>query len=163
MTLATFPTRPLLVRPRLSILVGIPGSGKSTWAASMGLGAIVSSDAIREELYGNANEQGGADRVFDLFHQRIAGELRDGQPVVADSTALHAFARKKLVEIGRQHGAAIHLILFSNLNQAIRRNKERDRVVPDDAMRRMVGLYERTMGEIAREGYDSITEIRRVY
>jgi predicted kinase len=129
----------------------------------MGLGAVVSSDAIREELYGDANNQADPDRVFALFHQRIAGELRDGQPVVADSTALHAFARKKLIEIGRQHGAVIHLILFSNLSQAIRRNKQRGRVVPDDVMRRMVGLYERAVGDIPREGYDSITEIRRVY
>lgn len=159
----TFPTRPLLVRPRLCILAGIPGSGKSTWAESMGLGAIVSSDAIREELYGDAKEQGGADKVFATFHARLAEGLRSGRDMVADSTALHAFAREKLVEIGREHGAEVHLILFGNLSQAIRRNKERDRVVPDDAMRRMVGLYERAVGEIAREGYDSITEIRRVY
>ena len=48
--------------PKLEILIGIPGSGKSTYAKeeheSNSNSVYLSSDKIREELYGNESVQG---------------------------------------------------------------------------------------------------------
>jgi protein phosphatase len=155
---------------RLFILVGIPGCGKSTWAANFFRnGIIVSSDAIREELTGDATDQTRNTEVFNAFHQRISENLRTGHwpagaDVIADSTALDAFARLSLVNIARDAGADAHLVFFRNLAQAANRNERRDRVVPKDVMGRMVAKYERAIQDIEDESvaqfYQSVTEIR---
>ncbi len=155
---------------RLFILVGIPGCGKSTWAKNFFRnGIIVSSDAIREELTGDPTDQTRNGEVFDTFHARIRENLRTGHwpagaDVIADSTALDAFARKNLVDLAREANVDVHLVVFRNLAQAAYRNERRDRIVPKDVMRRMVAKYERALQDIEDESllfaYNSVTEIR---
>ena len=58
---------------RLILLVGIPGSGKTTLAKKIverGF-TCLSADPIREELYGAAIEQGDAKEVFKIFFERL--------------------------------------------------------------------------------------------
>ena len=61
----------------LIFLVGVPGSGKSTYAKKI-LEAKpdavwVSSDAIREELWGDANDQQQPSSVFgEMFKRAVA-------------------------------------------------------------------------------------------
>ncbi len=59
-------------------LIGIPGSGKSTFAAQLaklGNYRIVSTDAIRQQLYGDAIIQGEWSEVEELVISQI-GDLR---------------------------------------------------------------------------------------
>lgn len=151
---------------RLYIPVGIPGCGKSTFATSFGLGdypaVVVSSDAIRESL-GDVNDQSKNGAVFAAFHELIDFYLfRNGVDVFADATNLDFRARQTLRGLADHAHATTHLILFANLDEAILRNRKRDRVVPDDVMTRMIGKYERAKFEIWQEQYDSITEVRSV-
>src|ERR1039458_5655120 len=91
----TFVEKP---NPRLFILAGIPGCGKTTWAKTFfPLESIVSSDAIREEkwpreLYDKSRNV----EVFDEFHCRIGERLAVGKDAVADATSLAFEARWKL-------------------------------------------------------------------
>jgi predicted kinase len=153
--------------PNLVILVGVPGCGKTSWSAKMLTTNFhylhVSSDAIREEL-GDVTDQSQNDLVFKLFHEYIAERLSHGLDVVADSTALDRFARDRLYHLARDNGAEAHVIFFKNVDQAIMRNSKRDRVVPEDAMVRMLDKYERTCLEIIQESdqYESLTVIDRV-
>lgn len=152
---------------KLIILCGIPGCGKSTWAEIYLSGnfhyASHSSDAIRKELTGDENNQDVNEKVFQTFHARITESLAHGFDTVADSTALDFRARLNLMDAAKGHG--IHLVLFRNNEEAIRRNRDRDRVVPDHVMNRMLDKYEKTLHNL-REGerfaYDSITEISGV-
>lgn len=150
--------------PNLYILCGIPGCGKSTWAHKVKPGTpVVSSDAIREEM-GNVNDQSRNGEVFEQFHARIGYLLAAGADVVADSTALDTSARAKLRGVAATHRANVHLIYFSNLTQAVMRNRQRERQVPEDVMQRMGDKYETfklALPQEARE-YASITEIRSV-
>ena len=55
--------------PKLEILIGLPGSGKSTYCKEKrelnSNSVYLSSDKIREELYGNESIQGNpADKLF---------------------------------------------------------------------------------------------------
>lgn len=153
-------------RPKLFILVGVPGCGKSTWAKTFLSDAqIVSSDAIREELTGDATVQDKNGQVFNIFHQRLAEALAQGRNAVADSTALDQFARGQLRGIAQTFNAETHVILFKNLGQALSRNRKRERVVPDDVMARMFDKFESASAEIGAHGsfrYDTITEIESV-
>lgn len=146
----------------LYILCGIPGCGKSTWAREvMPRVPVVSSDSIREEM-GDVNDQTRNQSVFDQFHARVGYLLAAGSDVVADSTALDTQARARLRTVARNHRADVHLVYFSNLTQAVMRNRKRDRQVPEDVMQRMGDKYENFMLVLPQEAreYKSITEIR---
>ena len=75
------------------MLVGLPGSGKSTWAEKQNMD-IFSSDAIREELYGDASIQGDNNLIFDLLHSRIIENLKSGKDSIFDATNLSSKKRR---------------------------------------------------------------------
>lgn len=60
--------------PYFVMMVGLPGSGKSTYAKELAdemRAVICSSDAIREELRGDENSQDKNEEVFKILHSRI--------------------------------------------------------------------------------------------
>jgi predicted kinase len=147
--------------PHLTILAGIPGSGKSTWAKSVLPDAhYVSSDDIREQM-GDVYDQTRNAEVFRIFHADISVALAQGKRVVADSTALDAKARSRLTALAFVNGAKTHLVLFTNVAQAVIRNRERERVVPQEAMERMLDKLEKTLLVLSQEKpfYDAVTLI----
>lgn len=78
--------------PKLEILIGLPGSGKSTYAKeeheSDSNSVYLSSDKIREELYGNESVQGNPAEVFTLMQSRAIEALKNGRDVFYDATNL---------------------------------------------------------------------------
>lgn len=78
--------------PKLEILIGLPGSGKSTYAKeeheSNSNSVYLSSDKIREELYGNESIQGNPVEVFTLMQSRAIEALKSGRDVFYDATNL---------------------------------------------------------------------------
>jgi predicted kinase len=156
---------------QLIIPVGIPGCGKSTYAETFFDGSddrIWSTDALRANL-GDVNDQSQNDEIFDKFHRGIYKDLCYGHRVFADATNLTQRARHNLLDVARRVSVeaelpevAVHLIVFMNPDQAILRNSRRERVVPQDAMLRMLENYERSRLDLMQERplYDTITEIR---
>jgi predicted kinase len=74
---------------RCHLLIGPPASGKTTLAAVLAElveGRVLSTDAIRAELYGDAAIQGPWPEVETLFHQRIREAVAEGVPVILDAT-----------------------------------------------------------------------------
>ena len=62
------------IMPVLVMLMGLSGSGKSTLAeeyAKLSGGKVFSSDKIREELFGDENDQTHNGEVFNELHKRI--------------------------------------------------------------------------------------------
>lgn len=119
----------------LILLVGVSGSGKSTYARSFcaQTGAVhLSSDECRGVLSGDENNQEVSGRAFELLRNMTRYFLRRGQNVVVDATNLNPKSRKDFVEIGRQFHAFIHAYCFkTDLTVAKERNKTRSRVVPE--------------------------------
>jgi predicted kinase len=160
----------------LIILMGIPGSGKSTWAKTMldRKYHIVSSDEIRKKKFGSLKEAHTPDqkaennqKVWWTFYREIEDCLKHNVYVFSDATNLRAFARERLREIADRTKAKTHLFVFDNIEQAAVQNLERDddAVVPDQVMEDMLDQYTVAIETIQAGGledYDTITWIGAV-
>ena len=82
-----------MTRPKLIILCGIPGSGKSTYAKTYterNYNTIhLSSDEIRKELYGDENIQGNPGEVFTLMQKRAVEAFNNGYSVLYDDIFIY--------------------------------------------------------------------------
>ena len=119
---------------KLYTMVGIPGSGKSTIANQIPNAIIISSDAIRKELYGAEEIQGNGKQVFDLVYKRIGEELAKGHDVVFDATNLTPKARNAVFRFTAEH---IAVFVNTPLDVCLKRNAARERKVPEKVIYRM--------------------------
>lgn len=90
-------------RPSLILLVGIPGSGKTTYAEKYikehENTTHISSDQIRAELFGNEATQGDNNEVFSLMQARTIDALSDGKSVVYDATNITRKDRSYIIAL----------------------------------------------------------------
>ena len=142
---------------KLVIMVGLPGSGKSTYTAkyeTQDHTTIVSTDEIRRELYGNPETQDNAQEVFDEAYRRIEIALRAGDTVVFDATNLKARNRRYLCNRFRP---IVDTIIAEYINtpieKCIHRDELRSRTVGYEVIQRMArGMTEPRLDE----GFDLV-------
>jgi predicted kinase len=147
----------MTARPRIVLLVGLPGSGKSTWLK--GKEGVLSTDALRELLLDDPNNQHHNRFVFrvlrDLLKQRL--EIARGVTYV-DATNLTPYERRPYIMLADLWDAEIEAVFFDvPLAECIRRNRARGRVVPEDVIHKMAG---RLVAPDLEEGFSNITVIR---
>jgi len=120
------------------LLIGLPGSGKSTWVAQQDATAI-SSDAVRHLLADDATDQTIHGRVFATMRYLLRHRLAIGRPVTyIDATHLTPGERKPYAEIAAWYGADLEAVFFDvPIDVCIARNLGRARVVPEEAIRLM--------------------------
>lgn len=84
---------------RLVLLIGPSGAGKSTYAqANFAPEEIVSSDAVRVELFGTFDAPGPQMKIFALVSERMTARLARGESAVVDATNLRQKDRLQLVD-----------------------------------------------------------------
>src|SRR5438876_10109103 len=123
---------------RIVVLVGLPGSGKSTYLEQMGSGGL-SSDAIRKLLADDETDQTIHVQVFQTLRYLLEQRLAIGRPVTyIDATNLTPEERRPYIDIARAHGCEIEAVFFDvPLEVCLERNARRHRVVPADALANM--------------------------
>jgi predicted kinase len=138
--------------------VGLPGSGKSTWLARQGIGAI-SSDWIRQVLADDPTDQTIHARVFLTVRYLLRHRLAIGRPVsYVDATHLTPEERRPYLEIGQWYGCDVEALYFDvGLEVCRARNQRRERVVPNEAMERLAAKLVRPE---MTEGFTKITIVR---
>lgn len=134
--------------------VGLPGSGKSTIAATQTDAVIISSDAIREELYGDERILGTHNDVFGTMLQRTLAHLKNGQDVVYDATNLSRRRRKGVLLQLPKETKKICILVWARYETCLHRNSQRPNPVPGEAIHRMLLAFQMPFFD---EGWDEIT------
>ena len=143
--------------PIAYVLVGCPACGKSTFAKNFDNDTVVvSSDAIREELYGDEAIQGNGKEVFSLYYDRAIAAIEKGYNVILDATNVTRKARKNIFStLGKSNVDCkfVAICFERELDVLLKQNAGRERKVPKEVIERMYHNYVRPAEQ---EGFDKI-------
>ncbi|MET0422762.1 MAG: AAA family ATPase, partial [Actinoplanes sp.] len=153
--------------PELSLvaLVGISGSGKSTFARRhFAPTQVLSSDYFRGLVADDENDQSASADAFDVLHYVAGKRLAAGRLTVVDATNLQAHARAGLVKVAREHDVLpVAIVLDVPEALAWERTEARpDRTFGRPVLTRMQRDLRRSLGSLAREGFRKIHVLRGV-
>lgn len=154
------------MKPILAVMVGVSGSGKSTYAKGLstslkvenGLSTIiVETDAIRQELTNDATDQSKNGEVFSIARRRVTDGLKSEKNVIIDATSTSVKDRKLWVEIGKMNGAELRAYFINTpVEKAKKQNLSRSRVVPDFVIDRQKS---KLVAPTAAEGFDKVVVV----
>ena len=153
------PFRLNLPEPSLVALVGVSGSGKSSFAARYFLATeVVSSDHCRGLVCDDPTEQGVNAQAFAVVHAIVRARLELGKLVVVDATHVQPEARAPLVELA--HAAdlfAVAVVLDVPLRTCEDRNAARpDRQFGPHVARNQHAALRRSLRGLKREGFKQV-------
>ena len=133
---------------KLTVLLGAPGAGKSTYASRMG--TVVTTDASR----GNPHLAG--DVLHDAYRQ-INQHLAAGRDVVFDTTGANPAVRKAAITIAKKHGAQVNAcVLDTPLKQCLEAQQGRKAPVRDADVRRIHGAIAAAVPKLKAEGFQNV-------
>ena len=134
----------------LYITVGLPGSGKSTYAKEFIKGKEIeylSSDSLRAVFGKSEEDQTVTPLVFGHIKRKVDEFLKDGKNVMVDATSVNRKERSDYINTAKKYGAKVVVIVFKMDRQGlIDRNKKRGeqggREVPTFVIDKMLAKYE---------------------
>ncbi|MFN8630638.1 MAG: AAA family ATPase [Chloroflexota bacterium] len=126
---------------------------------------MLSSDALRERLSGDAADQSASGAAFAALHRALRQRLTRGLTTVVDATSLKAADRRPLVRAAAAANVpAVALVLDLPSATVLARNAARvGRVVPDAVVRRQLDRLAVSLRPpgIAAEGFARTVVLRR--
>lgn len=140
------------------LAIGLPGSGKTTWFGRRGITPL-SSDLLRNILFDDVEEQRYQGLVFSTLRSLLRARLIARMPMnYVDATNLSIHERRQWVKMAKSFGYEVQAVFFDvPLEVCLERNRQRDRSVSEDVMRKMA---EKLKPPVFEEGFEKITVVR---
>jgi predicted kinase len=140
------------------LAIGLPGSGKSSWFKRHSIRPL-SSDLLRELLFDNADEQRFQDLIFSNLRSMLKARLIARRPTnYVDATNLTPHDRQSWIKLAKDYRYDVQAVYFDvPVEVCLERNQRRQRVVPEDVMRRFASKLRAPTFE---EGFSKITVVR---
>jgi len=143
----------------LVVLVGVSGSGKSTFARRhFGPFEVISSDFCRGLVSDDENDQAATSDAFDVLHYIAGKRLAAGRLTVVDATNVQPEARKQFVELARSHDVLpVAIVLDVPGEVCTARNTSRsERNFGAHVVRRQHDQLRRSLRSLSREGFRKV-------
>jgi len=140
------------------LAIGLPGSGKSSWFKRHNVTPL-SSDMVRSLLFDDPQEQRFQDLVFSNLRSMLKARLIARRPMnYLDATNLTSHERHNWIKLAKDFNYDVQAVFFDvPVDVCMERNQRRQRVVPEDVMRRMASKLRPPTFE---EGFSKITVVR---
>ena len=123
------------------MMIGLVGSGKSEQAKKIAANydaEIFSSDALREEMFGNVNHQADNNTLFKELHKRIRECLASGKSAIYDACNISYKRRMEFLKsLNKIPCEKIAVLMATPYEACIERNAQREREVPEHVIKRM--------------------------
>jgi polynucleotide kinase-phosphatase len=147
----------------LVVLIGVSGSGKSTFARThFKPTEVLSSDFCRGLVSDDENDQAASADAFDVLHYIAGKRLAAGRLTVIDATNVQPASRKHLVDLARAHDVLpIAIVLDMPEKLCAERNETRaDRTFGAHVLRRQGSDLRRGLKGLQREGFRTVHVLR---
>ena len=141
---------------KLIVLVGLPASGKSTWAREnepLLDAVIISSDKWRKDNFGEEEIQGNNHDIFESLHKQTRTQLELGNNVIFDATNLSYKHRIALLNKMPKNTFKECVLFATDFDICIVQNNNRERSIPKHVMER---YYKSITIPQYNEGWDDI-------
>ena len=129
-------------RCTVTMMSGLPGSGKDTWLAANRPGhPVVSLDGVREELEIDPTDDQG--EVVQVGRERCREFLRSDRSFAFNATNLLRLTRQRWIDLFADYQARIEIVYVEPpFSVVLARNKRRERPVPETVIRGLAARCE---------------------
>lgn len=126
----------------VTVLSGLPGAGKDTWARRHAAGLpMVSLDDLRVVM--DVDPEDPQDAVVKAGREAMRAHLRARQSFVYNATNLSRAIRGPSVQLARDYGARVRIVYVEAPRERLfAQNRARSHPVPDAVIERLLGRWE---------------------